>query len=223
MPRGPATLFDRSILLGRIKGGEILIFDVTFETLNQELRQHQRWNPTLARLSCVTIKSYYKCKQCVFATRRHAPTRRAVKKVTREQAASKLPTSRVTMAELVPDESRDSIIAPPTTDGLSPARSGPVFNSAGSATHSAASAQHRDFLRDTWLDQIRQQFDDPSTGLQDRILSLVNQHHPGTPVGENRWYYGSYNLSIAFDFYDESAGASVSSTPARGRAPDVTP
>lgn len=142
---------------------------------------------------------------------------------TREQAASSLSPSRVTMPELVPDESRDSIIAPPTTDDQSPARSGPMFNSAGSATHSAASAQHRDFLRDTWLDQIREQFDDPSTGLQDRILSLINQHHPGTPVGENRWYYGSYNLSIAFDFCDESAGASVSFKSAQSRAPDVTP
>lgn len=140
-------------------------------------------------------------------------------KTTREKAASKLPTSRVNMPELVPDESRDSTIAPPSTDGQSPARSGPIFNSAGSTTHSAASAQHRDFLRDTWLGQIREQFDDPSTGLQERILSLINQHHPGTPIGENRWYYGSYNLSIAFDFHDELAGASVSSIPARSRAP----
>lgn len=126
------------------------------------------------------------------------------------------------MPESVPDKSRNSTIAPPSTDGLSPAMSGPVFNSAGSATHSAASAQHRDFLRDTWLGQIREQFDDPSTGLKDRILSLINQHHPGTPVGENRWYYGSYNLSIAFDFYDESAGASVSSIPAQSRTPYMT-
>lgn len=127
------------------------------------------------------------------------------------------------MPELVPDESRDSTIAPQTSDGQCPATPGPVFNSAGPATHSAASAQHRDFLRDTWLGQIREQFDDLSTGLKDRILSLINQYHPGTPTGQNRWYYGSYNLSIAFDFYDESAGASVSSIPARSRAPCLTP
>lgn len=114
------------------------------------------------------------------------------------------------MPELVSPESHDSTFAPPSTDGLSPARSGSLFNPARSPAHSAASAQHRDFLRDTWLDQTREQFDDPSTGLQDRILNLVNQHHPGTPTGQNSWYYGSYNLSIAYDFYNESAGITVS-------------
>lgn len=64
-------------------------------------------------------------------------------------------------------------------------------------------------MRDTWLEQIREQFENPSTGLNDRILKLINQHHPGVPTGEYRWYYGSYNLSIAYHFYDELTGISI--------------
>ncbi|POS69682.1 phosphotransferase [Diaporthe helianthi] len=90
-----------------------------------------------------------------------------------------------------------------------PPPSGSVSNSGGSAAPSNSSARHRNQLRDTWLDQIREQFNDRSTGLQERILNLVKKHHPGTPTGESRWYYGSYNLSIAFHFYDESAGPNI--------------
>lgn len=110
------------------------------------------------------------------------------------------------MPEFISDQSGDA-----TIDSLPPPPpSGSVSNSGGSVAPSNASRLHRDLLRDTWLDSIREQFDDLSSGLQDRILKLINQHHPGTLTGENHWYYGSYNLSIAYDFYDESAGLSVS-------------
>ncbi|KAH8770994.1 hypothetical protein F5883DRAFT_492853 [Diaporthe sp. PMI_573] len=114
------------------------------------------------------------------------------------------------MPEFISDESRDAPIATPSSHGLPPLQpSGSVSNSEGSVAPSNSSTRHRNLLRVTWLDQIREQFNDLSTGLQDRILELVNKHHPGTPTGENHWYYGSYNLSIAFDFYDESAALST--------------
>lgn len=118
------------------------------------------------------------------------------------------------MPEFISDESHDATVPPPGSHSPTPPQpSGSVSNSGGSAAPSNSSARHRNTLRDTWLDQIREQFDDLSTGLQDRILNLIQNHHPGTPTGENRWYYGSYNLSIAFNFYDGTAGPSVSSSP----------
>ncbi|KAG8159537.1 hypothetical protein KVR01_010174 [Diaporthe batatas] len=114
------------------------------------------------------------------------------------------------MPEFIPNGSRDATIAPSGSHGLPPpSPSGSVSGPGGSAAPSNSSARHRNLLRDTWLDQTREQFDDLSTGLRDRILALVKKYHPGMPTGENRWYYGSYNLSIAFNFYDESAGPSI--------------
>ena len=137
------------------------------------------------------------------------------------RASSIRGTSRVAMPEFISDESRDAPIATPSSHGLPPLPpSCSVSNSEGSVAPSNSSTRHRNLLRDTWLDQTREQFNDLSTGLQDRILELVNKHHPGTPTGENHWYYGSYNLSIAFDFYDEAAALSVSSTP-QSQVPDV--
>lgn len=116
------------------------------------------------------------------------------------------------MPEFNYEEIRDATIAPPSSHGLPPPPppSGSVPNSGGFVALSSSSWQHRNLLRETWLDQIREQFDDLSTGLKGRILKLINQHHPGTPTGQYCWYYGSYNLGVAFNFYDESTGPSVS-------------
>lgn len=126
------------------------------------------------------------------------------------------------MPEFNSQEMRDATNAPPNSHDLPPPPpSDHVPNSEGSVAPSSSSRRHRNLLRETWLDQTREQFDDLSTGLKDRILNFINEHHPGKPTGENRWYYGSYNLSIACNFYDESAGISVSLTP-QIQTPEVT-
>lgn len=76
---------------------------------------------------------------------------------------------------------------------------------------STSSKRYRNRIKETWLHQIEKQLDDPSTGLQERILNLVRRHYPGTPTGSNRRYHGGFNLSIVFDFYDGLTGAKVSS------------
>ncbi|KAI3395311.1 hypothetical protein diail_1467 [Diaporthe ilicicola] len=111
------------------------------------------------------------------------------------------------MSESNSEKIRDAAIAPPSSHGPPP--SGSVPDPGGSVAPSSPSTRHRRLLRETWLDQTREQFDDLSTGLKDRILKLISQHHPGTPIGEPHWYYGSYNLGIAFNFFDESTGISI--------------
>lgn len=97
-------------------------------------------------------------------------------------------------------------------DGEAEATIARPSNPGGSAAQSTSSHRYRRQIRNTWLDRIEKQLDDPSTGLQERIVNLVRRHYPGTPTGINRRYHGSFNLSIVIDFYDGPTSAKVSTS-----------
>lgn len=125
----------------------------------------------------------------------------------------------------MPETNSQDTIGPPS-HGLPPSPpTGSVPSSEKSLALSTSSQRHRHLLRETWVDQIRAQFDDPSTGLKDRILALINEYHPGKPTGEHRWYYGSYNLSVACNYNESTVDRlyydRVSLTP-RTETPEAT-